>query len=229
MNFKVKEIEDKSSLGYFLKSQRRQQGYTLADISRKILVAERYLYNLEEEDFQNLPGEIYFKNFLKRYVEFLGFSFEEVYSLYEKVYDWSNLWKKNKMQPRLPLSSVDFVTWPKVLRATLVSLVAIAIFAYLGFTAYYFMKPPSLTVIEPQDKIVIQDNHILVRGKTDPNAVVTINQEEVILENGSFVKDLYLQPGPNEIVIKAAKKHGRFAQINRQVIVAEKGGIISKH
>lgn len=229
MNFKVKEIEDKSSLGYFLKSQRRQQGYTLSDISRKILVAERHLQNLEDENFRKLPGEVYFKNFLKRYVEFLGFSFDEVYSLYKKTYNWDEFWVKSKVQPRLPLSATDFVTWPKVLRAGLVSLVTIIIFGYLGFTAYYFMKPPSLTVIEPQDKIVIQDNHILVRGKTDPNAVLTINEEKIILDGGTFSKDLDLQPGANEIIIKAAKKHGRFVQVSRQVIVIEKGGIISKN
>jgi len=229
MNFTVREIEDKGSLGYFLRSQRRKQGYALADISRKILVAERYLHSLEEEEYSALPGEIYFKNFLKRYVEFLGFSFEEVIDVYGKKNDWENLWVENARQPRLPLSVSNFITWPKVLRATLVSLVAMLVFGYLGFATYRFMKPPSLTVFEPQDKIVIQDSQILVTGETDLNAQITINQEEVILEGKRFSKSLDLQPGPNEITIKATKKHGRFSEVTRQVIVVEKGGNISKN
>ncbi|HHE64521.1 MAG TPA: hypothetical protein ENL09_00690, partial [Bacteroidetes bacterium] len=136
MDFTVREIENKGSLGYFLRSQRRKQGYTLPDIAGKILVAERYLYSLEEEDYSSLPGEIYFKNFLKRYVEFLGFSFEEVIGIYGKDKDWGSLWVKNAQQARLPLSMSNFITWPKVLRASLVSLVAVLIFGYLGFATY---------------------------------------------------------------------------------------------
>lgn len=228
MNFIVREIEDRDSLAFFLRKERQEQGYELSEISRKILVAERYLEYLETGDYDKLPGEVYFKNFLKRYVEFLGFSYAEVRESF-KTELGRTVPSPNVNQPKLPLSFANFITWPKVLRAFLVSLVALMVFGYLGFSAYQFLQPPPLTVIEPQDNIVIQQNTILVVGETDPSAEVAVNDLEVIVENGKFQKELDLQPGVNEIQIVATKKHGRFNKVNRQVIVTESPGEITKY
>lgn len=218
--FHVHQIEDKDSLGYFLIHQRERQGYSLPEVARKIMVSQDNLECLENGTYENLPGKVYCKNFLKRYVEFLGFSLDEVWEVYkdelepafpERLTDYQH-------QPRLPLSLHNFITWPKVVRASLLSITALLLFGYVGYVAYGSLKPPVLTITQPDNNTVVQQPVITVRGETDPGVQVTINQQAVIVEDGVFEQELDLHEGVNEIRILAEKKHGRETSMTRSVI-----------
>ena len=219
MMFTSQEIEDRDSIGFFLKNQRERRDLSCAQVSQKILVAEHYLEFMEAGQFDRLPGEVYFKHFLKRYVEFLGFTIQEVLDAYAEEVKQIKYWKYKSIQPTLPLSVNNFITWPKIFRAGIFSMIALVLFSYLGYSAYNFLQPPNLTVLQPIDNIIIQEDVITVEGLTSPEATVTVNSVPLVVDNGHFSHKFDLHSGINVLKIVSTKKHGRKSIAERQIIV----------
>lgn len=55
-----------------LKEARINAGYSIEDVSLKLNIRKQYLIDLEEENFENIPGRIYVDGYSKLYSEFLG-------------------------------------------------------------------------------------------------------------------------------------------------------------
>ena len=51
---------------------RMEQGYTLSDVSRELDIEVRYLYDLEDEDYDDLPGKTHVIGYAQQYARFLG-------------------------------------------------------------------------------------------------------------------------------------------------------------
>ena len=229
MMFTSREIEDRDSVGFFLRVQRERRGLSIQQVSRKILVAEHYIEFLEEGQFDRLPGEVYFKHFLKRYVEFLGFTLQEVWDSYSDELEQKKYWQKRSIQPTLPLPVNNFITWPKVLRATAATVVSLVLFAYLGYSAFNFLQPPNLTVLQPADNITIQESAIVVEGFTSPEATITVNDVPLIVADGYFSREFDLHSGVNTLEIVSTKKHGRKSVVERQIIVDSNTQDLTRH
>lgn len=228
MNFTAHQIEDRESLGYFLQTQRERQGFLLSEVARKILVGEDYLRYLEAGQFKRLPGEVYCKNFIKKYVEFLGFEMEEVIETFKDELQFDTAWRGTQQTLASPMSKYNFIRWPKVFRAFAMVVVAGLFFGYLGFMIFQLLKPPVLLVNSPLQDAVIAEPTVVVEGTTDEGAFVTINEVEVIVAQGNFSQEFELQKGLNIIEIVSSKKHGRSTSELRRVIVDENNNQISK-
>jgi cytoskeletal protein RodZ len=59
-------------IGNSLRDARVRQGLELADLEGQTKIRAKYLKALEEEQFEQLPGETYVKGFLRTYAERLG-------------------------------------------------------------------------------------------------------------------------------------------------------------
>jgi cytoskeleton protein RodZ len=59
-------------IGASLREARTRRGLTPADVQKVLRIRERYLTALEEERWDQLPGDAYVKGFLRTYAEFLG-------------------------------------------------------------------------------------------------------------------------------------------------------------
>lgn len=55
-----------------LKEARINAGYSIEDVSLKLNIRKQYLIDLEEENFEAIPGQIYVDGYIKLYSEFLG-------------------------------------------------------------------------------------------------------------------------------------------------------------
>lgn len=59
-------------IGASLREARTRRGLSSAEVQKAIRIRERYLTALEEERWDQLPGDAYAKGFLRTYAEFLG-------------------------------------------------------------------------------------------------------------------------------------------------------------
>ncbi len=59
-------------LGTSLRQAREKRGLELDAVQRALRIRKRYLEALESERFEQLPGEVYARGFLREYAEFLG-------------------------------------------------------------------------------------------------------------------------------------------------------------
>jgi hypothetical protein len=70
-------------IGTSLREARRQRGLDLEAAQRALRIRRRYLEALEAERFDQLPGDVYARGFLREYADFLGLES----SLYLQEYD----------------------------------------------------------------------------------------------------------------------------------------------
>ena len=78
---------------------------------------------------------------------------------------------------------------------------------YIGYQIYKFQKPPELTILQPQDEAFFQEEELIIKGKTQPRAIVEIDGKQIeVNSNGEFEHKYKLKEGVNTISIKAWKE-----------------------
>lgn len=212
-----------------LATQRAGRAVSLRQAARETNVTTRYLEALEQGDYDQLPGAVYAKNFLKVYARYLGLEAEPLLQAYcseQKIYH-----QTVNSVPLLDVSKpVERVLWsklmvtPRIIRNALIGLVVATILGYLGLKVGAIVAPPMLVVTNPQDNLVTSDTVIEISGTAEQEAVVKINGQEVLTDqHGAFVETFVLQAGPNVIEVTAEKKHSKQAKVFRQVMVIKEG------
>lgn len=75
-------MEGMLELGSALRAERERQGRSLEEIYQATRITVRYLQHIERGEFEELPGEVYLKGFLRRYAQFLGLDGEALVRQY---------------------------------------------------------------------------------------------------------------------------------------------------
>lgn len=73
--------------GHVLKHIRETLGVDLLDISISSNIQVKHLDNIEKQNFQDLPREIYLRSYLKNYAQFLALDPDKVVNDYMQEYD----------------------------------------------------------------------------------------------------------------------------------------------
>ena len=72
-----------ATLGDILREARETRGLTPDDVERATRIRARYVHALEEHQFQELPGDVYTRGFLRNYAIFLGLPVADVLGAYD--------------------------------------------------------------------------------------------------------------------------------------------------
>lgn len=73
-----------SQFGDQLRSARESQGISIAQAALETRILQRYIVALEEGDFQQLPGDVYARGFVRNYANYLGLPSEELIEAYRR-------------------------------------------------------------------------------------------------------------------------------------------------
>lgn len=84
------------SIGVKMEMERELKGLSIADVARDTKINPSYLIALENENYDELPGEAYIKAFLRSYSKYLGLDPEEII----QKYDYNNAVKADLGQPQ---------------------------------------------------------------------------------------------------------------------------------
>ncbi|MDD5071272.1 MAG: helix-turn-helix domain-containing protein [Patescibacteria group bacterium] len=205
--------------------RRQEKNLKLKDIAKKLNIKHEYLEALESGEYNKLPAGVYGKNFLREYAVYLELDPKKLLKELESDEDWNKPEKSKEIFSQQVVKKYNFLVVPKIARSFVIIVVVLALFSYLGFCLKEIMSPPFLSVIEPLDNSVTENNFVIVFGKTEPEAQIKINGEAVALSSGEkeglFTEKVNLKTGLNTITITAKKKYGREAVIVRQVLANE--------
>lgn len=72
-----------SDLGHFLSEKRKEQGKSLKDVAKATLINKAAIEAIEKGDFDSLPSYVHCYGFVKKYAEYLGYTYDDVKSLFE--------------------------------------------------------------------------------------------------------------------------------------------------
>jgi cytoskeleton protein RodZ len=98
------------NFGSYLKHERELRGVPLEEISGATKIHIRYLKALEENSFDELPGEVFIKGYIRSYANIIGSDVEEMLNIYEESMEL-------KRQENVPQETSSFNAHPKALLA----------------------------------------------------------------------------------------------------------------
>ena len=203
-----------------LKELRESKNVSLTEMHRKTNISKKHLEALEACNFKALPtGDIYHKNFIKRYLGALGVNASPyIRQLEEEEISFKK--KKERTHPKKSIHSSRFGNVPAMVRIGTIVAILLVIAAYLGFQVKRIVDPPKLILVAPVNGLVSNETNIVVQGQTEEEARVSINGTEIMNnERGQFQESVDLAPGLNTITITAEKKHGKTTSETRFVVL----------
>lgn len=215
-DFTPKPLLKTATLGERLREVRLELRCSVPEAATASGVPVHHLEALEAGDYGRLPGDVYTRNFLRRYARFLHLNEDRVIHAYE---DERAVLKPTERRLPKPMHTTSGVTLALLAKRMLVGLGILAILGYLGWELAKIVAPPSLVLESPAQSGITHSPTIEVRGTTDPEAAIFINgQSTFVSEDGRFQELVDLNPGRNVIQVVAAKKRGKRYTVSREII-----------
>ena len=122
-------------LGEVLRTAREAKGVDMVRVERDTKIRSRYLSALERSEYRELPGAVYTKGFLRNYGLYLGLDPEYLIDLYRLETSPHTAARPMVGAPPRPMElrrRRAFVVTPGVVVAALLTVLVLAVFAYIG-------------------------------------------------------------------------------------------------
>lgn len=215
--FDIKLLSAPKRVCFRLKEMRESKQTSLAEISARTRISQKYLESIEACDFSSIPfAVVYKKNILKRYAEAIGADACEMVRQFEEeeiVID------PIAVIPPSGGARVRMQNFPMLIRGLFLGAILFAMSGYLGLQVKRIIDPPRLRVFSPQDGFVTAEQTVVVQGQSEREVRISINGRQIGAgDDGQFKEVLDLSPGMNAIAIAAEKKHGKTTTDTRYVI-----------
>lgn len=209
-----------STAGQILKEERERKFYTLEDIEKATKIRKELLEALEEDLYAKLPPPTFVQGFIKSYGKFLGLETNKLLAIYRREFS------EGQHPPRVmdsfanPIDKKRFRLTPAgVLSVVTLGLIAI-FFSYLWFEYRFLVGGPLLEVSQPVNQLVTTSESVEVSGRTDPEAKVSINDQEIAVDStGKFSQEIKLSDNVNTIEVTATAKNGKVSRAERTVFL----------
>lgn len=181
-----------------LKNTREDKELEYLEISKKLKIPAKYLQAIESEDIKNFPSEPYCSLIVKDYANYLGLNGEEILSIFRRDFDRKLSSKKSDINRQGITPQFTF--------GVAIVVAVIGFISYLGLEYLKFNRPPTLTVDWP----TTSQGTIEIKGKTDSEATVRVNQDLVIVNSdGYFSKKVNISPPVTKIVVESKSQSGK--------------------
>lgn len=206
--FERKKIQ-LETLGEYLKQVREDLKLSEAYVISKTGIKPKFLKSLEAGDYENLPPDVYVFGFLKEMASLYSVDPNELVNQYKK---------EKKIQQQLEVSRGVTSSWvkrkisslvitPRRLSVAVGLVFMAATVAYIIWQVASINRVPNLEIFEPKDRQIVKESYVVVRGKTDPGMTISVNNENVFVDqDGIFKIQLGVSNGPKELTIMAKNK-----------------------
>lgn len=208
------------TVGQVLKETREAKLYTLDEVEKHTKIRKELLKALENNDYSKLPPLTFIQGFVKNYGKFLGLESDKLMAVLRRDFEASKHPPSVLESFSKPLTKKRIFITPSRLIGAVVAVIVISFFAYLWFEYRSFVGSPVLEVNSPAPGQTVEVTSISVEGATDPDAKVTINDQEVGLSpEGKFKEEVKLSSSVNTITIVSTSKFGQETKIERTVYI----------
>lgn len=208
------------TVGQILKQERESRFYTLDEIESATKIRRELLEALEAGDYSKLPPPTFIQGFIKSYGKFLGLDTQRLVAIFRREFQEGMNPPKILDSFQNPIDKKRFSLTPARFLGSAILILLLAFFAYLWFEYKFLVGAPFLEVTYPSDQISIESDFIKVSGRTDQEAKVAINNQEIQVDlSGAFSQEIKLQEAINTIVIIATSKSGRVTKVERTVFL----------
>lgn len=211
------ENQAKPALADFLKEKIKESNLSPERLSELTKIQIYYIEALEAGEIDKLPPSVYRAGIFKRLSKFLGIDENKVIEMYKNESQTAEKSPPNASNAVVSGKNSYFILTPRKITIFFGGMLLILVAAYLWYQFDFLIGPPTLA-IEPKEDMVIKDDSLLLKGKTDNGVNLTINGEGVyVSSDGNFSKNIQLAAGLNVIEIKSVNSFGKTNKIIRQI------------
>ncbi len=205
------------NIGAQFQEERKNQNLSIEEVARATKIRAEFLNAIERGDYKKLPSPAYAHGFVRNYAKFLGLPVERSLAIFRREFDE----KKNiEVLPRGLTNSSDF-SIPRFKIGKSALLIGVVFLALAGFLFFQYIAAvfnPNLDVDSPEENQVLSSLNIEVRGKTDPNGILMVENEQVTINSdGSFKKQITVFPGSTSLTFQVENKFGRTTALERKI------------
>ncbi|WP_156404244.1 helix-turn-helix domain-containing protein [Lactobacillus selangorensis] len=156
-----------SNIGEELRDARIKKGYTLDDLQQITKIQKRYLIAIEEEKFDELPGDFYVRAFIKQYADTVGLDGNELLEQYQENVPQTDPQKyvDQSVSEQTRTSKATTNTWWFRLEQRLPQIIIVFLVVVLIGAIYAFMLHK-----RSENKPTIPDNGAKVTVSTNASA-----------------------------------------------------------
>lgn len=222
MIFEQKKISIET-LSEYLSGARSALGLSIEEVAERAGVVNKFIEYLEEGRYNSLPPDVYVIGFLKQIAQVYSVSSDLLIEQFKK--ERGIVEQANQKQPLLKKTNWkkpwEFLTiTPKFLSLAGASLLILVTVGYLTWQVTSLSRAPRLKINEPSGTAVIKDSVIRVSGTTDPGAIVTINNQAVLVESsGQFSAQISVSTGQKELAIESKNKFNHVSQKTIPIVI----------
>lgn len=209
-----------NTVGKILKQRREEKHYTLEDIEKHTKIRKELLEALERDDHSKLPPAIFIQGFIKNYGRFLGLDPVKLLAIFRRDFE------AKKHPPVImesfskPIEQKKFRITPPRIIALAATLIILGFFVYLWVEYRQYVGAPELNVTSPKNQQTVEIPSALIEGKTDPDAKVMVNNQEIgVDKDGNFKEEIKLPASSNKLVITSTSRFGQASKVERTVFV----------
>lgn len=203
------------TIGQMLRDARKKQGISLSEVEKDTKIKRSFILLIEKNEWGSLPEYAVVSGFVKNLAVYLNLSPDTANAFLRRDYPP----KKLDVNPKPDIDS-KFVWSPKLTFGIGISILSLLVLAYLGFEYSKFVKPPEITITSPKENEIVLDETVKVSGSTSTDAVVTINNQPVILDSeGKFVTEILIAKDTKSLAFRAVSRSGKVTEkiVNIQV------------
>ncbi|MBI2617421.1 helix-turn-helix domain-containing protein [Candidatus Gottesmanbacteria bacterium] len=206
------------TVGEILRKARLEKHLDLELVEKDLRIRKKFLQAIEDNSWNKLPSLPYIKGFLRNYSRYLDLKPEEMVAIFRRQFRDQD---KEGILPKgltSPLNDPIIRLTPQIVVGIVTLSLLLLLFGYLFFQYRLFTSPPPLTILQPEEGKIVTTEKVDVEGQTDSDAVVSINNQKVVVSaDGKFHLQIPLSPGINTIIIESTSKHGKKKTITRTI------------
>lgn len=206
------------TVGEILRAARLERKWSLEELAKRTKIQERFLKALEQSDIDHLPEAPFVKGFIRTTASELGLKPDEMVSIFRRDFGAD---KKGNIIPKEgeEIEDKEFRWTPRLTAISMITVVITTFAGYLLFQLHMLTNPPLLIVDLPKDHALVSQE-VLIQGRTDPSATVSINGQEIKKNrNGTFSQTIPFLEGEHAITIIATGQNGKSANAERTIQV----------
>jgi len=206
-------------IGIQFQEDRKKRNITLEEASLATKIKKEFLSAIEKGEYDKLPSPAYASGFVRNYAKYLGLPVEKSMALFRREFDVK---KSIDVLPK-GFSDTNYYAFSKLKIARGAILVFLVLFFVIGFLTYQYRSAffdPGLSVSSPKEGEVVTSLTVEVKGKTDPDSTLYIDNQDVAVEkDGGFSKSITVFPGETTINFVSENRFGRVTTLKRNIIV----------
>lgn len=216
MSFSERPLNATDTIGELLQHGRKAMNLSVAQVAEQTRIGSRFIEALEQGRYKELPGSVYVRKYVSELCRLYTLPFERLSEQLAREISVTQP-KEVRLSPK---SSAKPLQIPNLFRWGAVGILVAVVGTYFTWQVVRLITPPQIEVTQPSQDIVLDQLSVIVKGKTQPGAQITINEQAAdVDEQGNFEEEVSLRPGLNRLEIAAQTKYSSQSIVVRQIVV----------